>query len=555
MPKLTQSLQDYDLGGLRILATSWGLELNATTVREALDRLIPELSNPQLVSEILDTLSNDARQALDDLLRNGGRLPWPQFTRQYGKVREMGPGRRDREHPYLEPVSPAEILWYRALVARAFFDTQAGPEEFAYIPDDFLALISPSQDNTSPILGHSAAPGEYTRETPVSDRILDDCCTVLAALRMGFTDEEVHQVIFTSEISHTVLKELIEAADLLDEYGAPQPEPTRLFLEANRGESLVKLVQSWLESSTFNELRLVPGLSFEGKWTNNPLRARHFLLDCLYTIPENTWWSLKAFMSAIREQSPDFQRPAGDYDSWFIRDNSTGNYLRGFVHWDAVDGALIRFFITKLLHWLGILDLATPGPTAQAGQPAVSAFRWSKRGRALLEGTGLEKLPIEDQRIQVNSDASLFLPRLVPRAVRYQVARFCEWEQEREDGYHYHITPSSLERARQAGLLANHLLVLFRRHAIALPPNLQTALERWEQHGNQVSLGNLLVLRLGSPEILQELRASRASRFLGDPLGPTAIVVKPGAWRKVLKTLAEMGYLGEVDLGDPNHPS
>jgi hypothetical protein len=56
----------------------------------------------------------------------------------------------------------------------------------------------------------------------------------------------------------------------------------------------------------------------------------------------------------------------------------------------------------------------------------------------------------------------------------------------------------------------------------------------------------VLVLRLNSPQILEELRASRAARFLGDPLGPTTVIVKPGAREKVLAALLEMGYLGEI---------
>jgi hypothetical protein len=49
---------------------------------------------------------------------------------------------------------------------------------------------------------------------------------------------------------------------------------------------------------------------------------------------------------------------------------------------------------------------------------------------------------------------------------------------------------------------------------------------------------------------LQRLRESKAARFLGDPLGPTAVIVRPGAQGKVLAALAEMGYLGELIEGD-----
>ena len=43
--------------------------------------------------------------------------------------------------------------------------------------------------------------------------------------------------------------------------------------------------------------------------------------------------------------------------SWFIKRESDGQYLRGFSSWDQVDGALIKFFITNILHWLGQVDL------------------------------------------------------------------------------------------------------------------------------------------------------------------------------------------------------
>jgi hypothetical protein len=90
-----------------------------------------------------------------------------------------------------------------------------------------------------------------------------------------------------------------------------------------------------------------------------------------------------------------------------------------------------------------------------------------------------------------------------------------------------------------------HLLALLRRHADAVPPTLVKALERWEQHGTEATVEQATVLRLSSPELLQTLRASRAARFLGDPLGPTVVIVRPGAAEKVLAVLAEMGYLGE----------
>jgi hypothetical protein len=215
--------------------------------------------------------------------------------------------------------------------------------------------------------------------------------------------------------------------------------------------------------------------------------------------------------------------------------------LRGFEHWDDVDGALIRFMILGPLHWLGILDLAAPAPDA-----APLAFRLSPWAEALLNGAPPENLEKEDETFLISSDARIRVPRLVPRAARYQLARFSEWESESAEAYLYRLTPASLERARGQGLRVIHLLTLLRRYALAVPPSLEKALTRWQDNGTEAHLENLLVLRLRNPEMLQMLRSSRAARFLEEPLGPTAVIIKPGAWEKVLAILAEMGYLGEA---------
>jgi hypothetical protein len=248
----------------------------------------------------------------------------------------------------------------------------------------------------------------------------------------------------------------------------------------------------------------------------------------------------------VRQKYPDFQRPAGDYDSWYLLDQSSGEFLRGFEHWERIDGGLVRYLVCGPLHWLGILDLAASGPlddpTAQ-----ISAFRYSSWAASLLKGQPPAGLPAEEAPLQVRSDARLVVPRLAPRALRYQMARFGIWEKETPDHYQYRLTPASLLRARQQGLTTNHLLSLLRRHAPTISPSLVKAIERWERNGLEVRLQTVSVLRLSTPELLQTVRSSRLSRFLGEPLGPTSVIVKTGAMDKVLAGLAEMGYLGEIE--------
>jgi hypothetical protein len=546
MPDLKQSLLGHDLGHLRIIAEHWGIALDATDTRLALPALVGSLLNWELVSEVIEAFPEHAVLALNTLVDKQGRIPWVQFTRHFGDVREMGPGRRDRERPDRTPVSAVEILWYRGFVARAFFDSPRGTEEYAYIPEDLLTLIqkiandknNTQTEDAARVLGRAATASERAFPIPVTDRILDHACTYLAGLRSGV--EQLSFETYPLDFIHA----LVNQAGLLDRHGIPNPEATRAFLEGLRGEALVRLTQAWLSSPDYNDLHHVPDLQAEGEWTNDPIGTRRFILGLLSALPEGTWWCLSALIADIRQHFPDFQRPAGDYDSWFLRNRQNGEFLRGFEHWDQVDGALIRYLITGPIHWLGILDLASTGK-----DEPVNAFRFSGWAVPLLEGKPPQGMSEELDQVHIRSDGRLSVPVLAPRAVRYQLARFCSWEDETVYEYRYRLAPSSLARARGDGLRVIHLLSLLRRHADVIPPNIITALERWDEHGTEVRLQDVTILRLGSPQILQTLRSSRAARFLGDPLGPATIIVKPGAGEKVLAFLAEMGYFGEV-VGD-----
>jgi hypothetical protein len=152
----------------------------------------------------------------------------------------MGPARRDREKPYLNPISPVEMLWYRALVGRAFFNTPAGPEEFAYLPDDLMRLLPAFQGEPSQPLGRQASPIERALPILASDRILDDACTLLAALRLNISWESLSFSLSNTPLSPIPLsplplRSLLSAAGLLDYQsrrvpswrpGAVQPWPS-----------------------------------------------------------------------------------------------------------------------------------------------------------------------------------------------------------------------------------------------------------------------------------------------------------------------------------------
>lgn len=533
MPDLFDSLLKQDIGHLRIIAELWGIELDSTDADDVRAELTVSLLEPELLAELVDSLSPEADAAITALISSGGRIPWPTFTRKYGEIREAGAGKRDREKLYLKPTSAAEILYYRGLLGRAFFDTQKGPQEFAYIPDDLLSLLNRADEKAAEEeaeiavpLGRAASPGEKGKEIPANDLILDEATTLLAGLRLGIEPPK-------TKIPLKILQSLLQSANLI-KGSAPQPEPVKAFLESPRANALDSLQKAWVENESFNELHLMPGIVCEGEWKNHPQETREFLLNLLDAIPEGQWWSINAFIRDIKQKYADFQRPAGDYDSWFIKRESDGQYLRGFASWDQVDGALIKFFITKILYWLGQVDLCIADGAAEP-----TSFR--------IVNSESNVTSREDKKLNVSSQGLISIPRLAPRVVRYQVSRFCEWDEPKEEVYRYRISTNSLSKARQQGLKAEHLLALLSKHSeTGVPPSLVKALKRWEVNGTEARVQTQVILKVSKPEILEEMRSSRAAKFLGEVLSPTTVIIKGGAVQKVMEVLAELGLLTEV---------
>lgn len=537
MHTLEQSLQKADIGHLRIVAELWGLELESMNVESALEELCASLLDLETVAETLEVLPADTRSALVELVHSGGKMEWVAFARKYGEIREMGAGRRDRERPYLKTVSLSETLYYRGLLARGFFDTPKGAQEFAYIPDDLFEILSEVVvKHVAPLqqvdpLGRPATPMEKAFEIPATDHILDDATTYLAALRIG---DETSRSRFQRE-----LPAILTIAGLIKDNGL-HTEAVKKFLEASRLDALDMLYRAWFESTTFDELRLIPGLICEGEWKNQPQVTREFLVNLINDIPEGKWWSIPAFVKAIKEKYPDYQRPAGDYDSWFIKREADGQYLRGFAYWDSVDGAVVKHVI-RTMHWLGRTSLAAP----EEGKEPTAFFLPSSFNETGEKGT--PRGGAQAGKIGVASNGRIIVPHMFSRAVRYQLARFCEWDEPKGDDYLYRITAESLKRANEQGLKAEQLLAMLVKYTKeTVPPVLVKALKRWDVNGSEARVESLLVLRVSKPEIMEELRKSKAGKYLGEILSPTAVVVKSGTIQKLTAELAELGLLAEI---------
>ncbi len=550
MQPLARSLQDHDLGHLRIVAELWGLDLPPGPAPQAARALAPQMLDPAALREMLASLPAEARQLLEALAAGHGRLPMADLARRYGPLRELGPGRRDREKPWRSPASPLEVLWYRGLLARAFGNTPTGPCEFGFIPSDILALMPHPAPASAEILGATVpAPAAWL---PAVVTAVDDATTLLAALRrrpsredppsgawLSAVDVHLHQPA-SAPLLLAVLRQqsIVQSAPM-----RPVAAEVKSFLELPRSAALHRLHHAWVTSTTCNDLAQVPGLeSGAESWPNDPLVSRQVVLGRLRALPRGSWWDMEAFVAALREREPGFQRPGGDFDSWYLRDAAGGSFLRGFEHWDAVEGAYLRHLLCGPLHTLGAADIAFD---PASGQPR--AFRLTESFFAWWA----EMPPsVEDEpphTCTLQPDGQLSVPRLADRAQRYLIARFCSWQALTPDTYTYRLTPRSLESAARQGLKASHVLtVLEAATSSTVLPALGRAIERALHSDPEAVIQRSLVLRVENPRLLEELRRHRSTaRFLGDPMGPRTVAVRERDWEALCAAAARLGLLIE----------
>jgi hypothetical protein len=547
MPTLDQSLLAHDLTLLRAIATQAGLELNAPNARAAVTELAARLKDPDpldlwLTRTLRQNPKNESALAL--LISNQGRYPVAAFIRKYGDVRPLGPVAIAREQPWERPSTPTEALYYNGLIGRTFMESDTGPQEYFYIPSDLLPLLPPMDGPSLLAPSQAVAPvnADSTDSNTTSSIIIDDAVTVLAAIQR-YPGEE----LTSSDVKpylHLPIFEFLTA--LLTELGfitsdrKLDPDKVKPFLQATRASQLQTLAEAWRDSKTWNDLLRVPTLRPEpGAWHNDPAAARSFILKLCADLPAGEWRSLDSFLDFVHEHHPDFQRPAGDYDSWYIRDSISGGYLRGFEYWNEVDGALLRFILTGPMLWLGLVDLrANP-----------NAFRLTPFFSALI-GSATWSTPETPAPILCKHDGTLVVSPDVNRFDRFQAARIGEWSPVGQvtnlpfPPYEYRITGTSLQTATAQGINAKQLLAFLRRACEHLPEHIVTTVERWGQHGIEAQAETLTILKLKDAETLEKLmRFSRTRRWLGEAIGTSAVEVKD--LEKLREAMLELGLAVE----------
>ena len=551
MQDLLTTLQDRDLGHLRIVAELWGLDSPAGPPPEAAAAIVDQILETDRLEETVEALPPDARAALDVILSQGGRLPWADLDRRFGPLRELGPGRRDREKPWRRGTSALEALWYRGLVARAFDDSPLGLREFGFVPREFQARLGLLEPADSPPFGSPASVPEVVLRA--SSRSVDDAVTLLAALRRRPADGDELSEARMQRLAPFMLQPrslpmlvtlLVDLGLLVPKPLQPDPEKVGRFLDSPRDQALAALADAWRRSERWNDLATVPGLTHATwPWPNEPLGTRVAVLSIFRSVPAEQWWDLDSFIEAVKDRQPGFQRTAGEFDSWYLQDAQSGAFLRGFEHWDDVEARLLAYLIGGPLHWLGGADLGQEAPHAPP-----TSFRLTAGMAAILDPAARPLVETVEGQGKISADGRLTIPRSAARTLRYQLARFCIWQGLEGDDYLFRLNANALQSASSQGLQVGHVQTLLAQlSGQTLPGNLQQALDRYARSGPDAISRKMILVQVRQRSAVDSLRKSpKVSRWLDHPVGDLEFLVEEGNLQQLIREAVRLGVLISV---------
>lgn len=503
MPTTSQMLRDYPDIMFQVLAELRGASVDAAENREQmLELLAAQMTDPtsvQMVYEEVGDYSPESHKAIEVLLKEGGELAEAQFSRQFGSIRQMGPAKLERETPWFYPQNVAELLYYNGLIGRAFRGAGKSAHPVIFLPTDVVPWLPHPQSEAAegglPV--PPVAPPPAARVIPADDSLLDDMGTLLGFLyteQLRLTASGPHpediegfvqrlQMPFADDVPelNARLGLILHLANRLGwlrrgEGDAIQltVNPVSRFLEMTRAEQRRALWDAWYHSPEWNDLCRIPGLECAetGNWRNDPVQTRAKIVQHLGQLQAGAWYSRTQAIQAVREVDPDFQRPTGDYDSWYIRDVESQEFLRGFEHWDDVEGALLRFLLIGPLHWLRFVDLAEP---SAGDDMLISITQWGSFWLG-------QETPQPHEEVQggmrVEEDFTIHMEPGTPLHDRFRVERFATWQASFPE-YVYQISQRSLKRAVDQNIATARILAFLQQRAANVPDKVAGALQRF----------------------------------------------------------------------------
>jgi hypothetical protein len=555
MRSLRSCLLDEPLPKLMAMADAWDAAIEATSIKDAAESLATFLLQADHLDRAREALPHDSREALNALLSNNGKTPIATFERRFGHIRAMGPGRLERERPWLSPENAAETLWYRGFIFRAFDKTSGTPVEVFFIPTEMLSALRATSDERTNDKSFESSILQSPFHPPSTfnfqlSHLLDDTVSILCHIQnveIKVRPDGVWDALSRKGLARTmhdadgvedfhVNKRFVFLLHLIERLGWTRvvegklkliPQPVTGWLQKQPDEQRVVLFEAWKQSEAWNDLAHVEGIALEmtHAWRNDPIIARAAVIDTWRKFESENRASiidrLPSFVIYLRETNPDFARRDGRYDTWHIRDLHTGEFLHGFENWDRIEGALIRYIVEKPLIWLEEISLNS-SPTHPLNLSTTHPFTLS-------------------------SDSTITLmPHL--RYERFQLSRVADFVELKDGAYVHRLTPRSMKRANEQGISASRVVdFLEKNNEKPLPASVRKAVERWRERGAEVRVESVVLLRTkdaATMDILLKLESVK--RAVVERIAANCVSIRAREARTVQSAIAQNGTLVDV---------
>ncbi|MBA3533899.1 MAG: helicase-associated domain-containing protein [Ardenticatenales bacterium] len=572
---LRPSLEEHPLVLLRAIAAAHGIETSNRRSEELVEQLHQHLTRPETIARLLAEMDPATRAALDFLVASGGQLPSHRLQRDLlgGELRQLGAGAMERARPWETPISATERLFYLGLLYSGFGVIESFRGQLLFIPIDILEQLPPVE--ASPVMftieplagvppGQRGASLELVEDAfvvlsdlqrrsvhPVKGRYLPTEALHRINERLAVPEPEVALKQERDTQRLALLLHLLRALNLIEETREGLLKPVtpraRRWLQVPRPRRLLTLQRAWADDPTWNDLWRIATLRPEATgWRNEPRLARAALVRWLRLVPPDSWVSLAEFIKAVKRVDPDFQRPDGDYNSWYIRHAESGQLLHGWENWDQVEGTLLRYFFAGPLFWLGVVELGYLAPSDK--QPF--AFRLTPYGARWLGHEA--ELPPQPERapVIIAADGTITVP---PGADDWERLHLERLSLPVEEGPgEYRLDKERLIEELMEGTDVERV-IRFLEHATNnfLPEPVRERLRGWAGGYGRITLDPFVVLEVDDPALLRDLQRQPAlAQHFHHVLGPRTVAVLPDVLPLLTAALRKAGYLPRISSGE-----
>jgi len=455
-------------------------------------------------------------------------------------MHEKGANMREKERPNLKPKTKTESLFYKGLIGLAFFEDDAGAAEFIYLPDEFLTFLARKGE----IKGQSEL--EYIQNPggavqPTGSQILDDMAVSLAALRGDVPLEERRCLIRDENYAFALA--LLKGVGIINKDNSLETGEGLIKILTDPREAVhLKVLTIWKESASINELRMLPGLVFEGKWKNDPVLPRQRLLNILSSFTQKKWINLSEFLRWMHDNEPNILRSGGEYDSWFIRSSGSGEFLKGFARWHEIEGEWIRFMIGNVIHALGFVDIAFDKKSGE-----VKSFRKSGNFDRIFQRDLLPEARVDTNCFVLQKNGKVLVSKDSTREALYHIARICQWESRRGERYRFMLNHASLMRAKAQGLSSANIISLIKKYGQEpLPENILRGISGWERPSNTAVLEPHTLIRVEEQPTLDRIIKGAGQNLIVERLNEKTALIRKKDAQRLAEKLADIGIFIEM---------